>query len=332
MDDAVRGRPRVLLVSTTDAAQTADALRRQLAEVADITAWSDQRETARSTAPGATIAELLAQTRLHDFLVLVLGNGGLAARRAARRATVLFEAGLLIGALGGERSVVVLAPGTRAGSLRLPGDLFDGTFAQAWFAPENLEAGLAAAAGAIKALLAERWAAAAPALLPSTGVAIGYFRNFVKPVCDYLAGDEVAIGDQRFAGKDFDFTFEIVIPATLEDALPDGQQRFWARNASRLTDRSLTLGRRYPFFIRTGPSANPLRVVDYPTPLAASVDAVAMVLRGESQGRDETRSLLGAREIENFAITFAALIAADPAAASHVRLRRFGSDEDLGWD
>jgi hypothetical protein len=324
MSDGAKGRPRVFLVSTTDAAPTVDALRRHLDNAAEITAWQDQPD-----GPGATVADLLRQARLHDFLVLVLGSGDLAARGGARRATVLFEAGLLVGALGGERSLVVLTPGTRAGSLRLPADLFDGSFAHAWFALADLEAGLAAAAGAIETLIAERWAVAPPALLPSTGIAIGYFRNFVKPVCDYLAGDEVAIGEQRFAGRDFDFTFDVIIPATLEDATPAAQQRFWARNASRLTDRSLSLGRRYPFFIRTGPTANPLRVVDYPTPLAASVDAVALVLRGEQRDRDEASSLLGGREIDNFASTFAALIAAEPATAGRVRLQRLASDGDL---
>src|SRR5580658_8127828 len=116
MTDQARGRPRVFLVCTTDAMPTAEALRLHLIEAADVTLWSDQADDAPPRAPGAMMAELLRQARLHDFLVLVLGSGHLVARGRAPREAVPFEAGLLIGALGGERSLVALAPGTAAGS------------------------------------------------------------------------------------------------------------------------------------------------------------------------------------------------------------------------
>lgn len=328
-------RPRVFLVSTTDAGPFVAAMGGRLQEAADVTLWRDLGGEGRGEgprAPGGTLAELLHQARRHDFLVLVLGAGDLVARGGAPRETVLFEAGLLIGALGGDRSLVALAPGAEAGSLRLPADLFDGSFAPPWLALGDGGESLAGPAAAIAERIGQRWAVALPALLPSTGIAIGYFHNFVKPVCDYLAGDEVTIGDAQFAGPDFDFTFDIIIPATLEDATSAGQQRFWARNADRLTDRSLSIGRRYPFFIRTGPTANPLQVMDYPAPLAASVDAVALVLRREGDESEDTRTLLGAREIDNFEITLAALIAADPTIAGHIRMRRLGSDSDVPLD
>jgi hypothetical protein len=335
MTDRTTGRPRVFLACTTDARSIAEALGGRLGEVADVTLWSDPGAEGPGTgprAPGAVMAELLRQARLHDFLVLVLGTGDLVARDGAPGDAVFFEAGLLLGALGGERSLVALAPGADPGTLRLPPDLFDGTFASPWFTLADGGESLAAPGAAMAARIAERWAAAPPALLPSTGIAIGYFRNFVKPVCDYLAGGDVAIGDERFTGPDFHFTFDIIIPATLEDAAPAGQQRFWARNAGRLVARSLSIGRRYPFFIHTGPITNPLRVVDYPTPLAASVDAVALVLRREGGDREELRALLGAREIDNFEATLAAQVEGDRAIAERVRLRRLGSDADLILD
>jgi hypothetical protein len=335
MTDRTPGRPRVFLACTTDARSIAEALGGRLEEVADVTLWSDPGGEGPGTgprAPGAAMTELLRQARLHDFLALVLGTGDLVARGGAPRDTVLFEAGLLVGALGGERSLVTLAPGAGAETLRLPADLFDGSFAPPWIALAGGGDDLAAAAATLRGLIAERWAAAPPALLPSTGIAIGYFRNFVKPVCDYLAGGDVAIGEERFTGPDFHFTFDIIIPATLEDATPAGQQRFWARNAGRLVARSLSIRRRYPFFIHTGPATNPLRVVDYPTPLAASVDAVALVLRREGGDREELRALLGAREIDNFEATLAALVDGDRAIADRIRIRRLASDADLTLD
>jgi hypothetical protein len=327
MTGNAKARPRVLLVCTTETASIAENLRRPLAATAEVKLWVDDAD-GYPQAPGATLSSLLAEARRHDFLILVLGAGDLLARRGARRRSLPFEAGLLIGAVGGERSLLALAPGAR--TPRIPADLFDGVFAPPRFRLREGETDLAAAA--MGAVIAQRWATAPPALLPSTGIAIGYFRNFVKPVCDYLAGGDVTIGADRFTGPGFDFIFDIIIPASLDDATPAGERRFWALNASRLTDRSLDIGRRYPFFIRTGFETNPLRIVDYPAPLSASVDAVTLVLRGEQGDREQARVLLGAREIDNFETTLAALIAGDPPIARHVRTRRLPGDGVLPED
>lgn len=114
-------QPRVFIGSSTEALALADAVRKKLAsKVVEVRVW----KKGIFGASEATIESLEAATRESDFaVILITADDMLKTRRQqtwAPRDNVVFELGLFMGAIGRDRTLMMVESGPK---IRLPPDL-----------------------------------------------------------------------------------------------------------------------------------------------------------------------------------------------------------------
>jgi hypothetical protein len=158
-------------------------------------------------------------------------------------------------------------------------------------------------------------------LLPSTGLAIGYFENFVTPVCRELANSKsVSVAGKKIDLSHGNFDFTIVLPATLSDASIEGAKKFC--RARDVKDFSVKTGvRSFPFFVASMLKEGRLNFYDYPTTLRASHEAVQLALSGPYIGYGKYHSVLDAKEINNFERTLRLLLKRPQAAEFREKIK-----------
>jgi predicted nucleotide-binding protein len=359
-------KPRVFIASTMKAAEDgaiAPAVKRLLGDAVVAEVWNENMiRAAADRAPrtrGEVMANLYKAARYYDFVIVLLGRSSAAETARADglqpvRDNLLFEMGLFMGGLGAKRTLVALEPGLTKAELALPSDLFGDAFGHP---PVELlsdeEAVLRRQVGIIRDAILETDAKTGLSLLPSTGTAIGYFKNFIQPVAEYLLSDEFRIDDQIYHARETGYVFDIVMPASLTGAGFGQRAAFVKRNAAELEERKVAFGsgRPYPFFVRKGSPSGRLHLVDFPTPLAASVEVINLIIDDEMKSLDEIdythgnmkpKQLLEAKELSNFELTLYKLLTqqltkkdAEPASRefpNHVRLRRLNEDLSIKWD
>jgi hypothetical protein len=167
----------------------------------------------------------------------------------------------------------------------------------------------------IVAAIEERSKESTLQLLPSTGLAIGYFNNFVLPVCQELANrDSVEINGTDFDISRDNFDFTIVLPASLSDASIQGAQKFI--KTSQVSGFTLKMpSRPFNFYVDATISGERAVFFDYPTTLGASHEAVKIALAGPFMTAGGGRhKILDAKEISNFERTIRILLSGPNAA------------------
>ncbi len=115
-------RPNVFIGSSTPALPIARALKRGLSEVADVSVWDTAFDAGTWLLGG-----ILDRARVSDFGIFVIrpddtvriGSTGY----STVRDNVLFEAGIFMGALGPQRTILLWPTSQRSQRLRLPTDL-----------------------------------------------------------------------------------------------------------------------------------------------------------------------------------------------------------------
>lgn len=357
------GRPRVFIASTTLAAQEggiAPTLRRLLGDEVQAEVWNENMilpdEKGQPRGRGEVMANLYKAARYYDFVIIVLGRSSGAAQSGGApapqplRDNLLFEMGLFMGALGNRRTLVVLEPGLAESELGLPSDLRGHSFGNPVVELLSVsETALKKQVDDIRDSILKANASAGLSLLPSTGTAIGYFRNFIQPVAEYLLEETFMIDGREYRASDTGYTIDIVMPLTLEGAGFKQRAKFLEINQNVLEERKVTFknGRSYAFSVRRGGDDRRLHLVDFPTPLAASVDVISLVIDDEMKSLvdiDYTQAdmtpaqMLEQKELANFELTLAKLLrlqaetGTTPAGRqfpSRVRLRRQDLSEPL---
>jgi predicted nucleotide-binding protein len=360
-------RPRVFIgcAGRASAIKTANALKSQLGS--DITAnvWNEHMITLDHLDPnlperrGAVMANLYKTARIYDFVLMMLGADDLVVKRyddketpvmGTPRDNVLFELGLFMGALGNRRAIVVLEPGVGLEDLSLPSDLDKHQFNHQIVTLSSDPAEFAEQVAAIAQTIVTACGEAGLSMLPSTGLAIGYFDNFIKPVCRYLRQPQFEVSGQSLRADSTDFVMDIVIPETLAEAGFAARKQFVDTNTFQFDERSVILGRPYSFFVRKEDGSRLLRIADYPTPLSTSAAAISLILGDELKLLESVKflhdsltpaQLLEQREIDNFERTLAILLwreadhGCDEASRTfpeRVRLRRQRLDVPLSWN
>lgn len=114
--------PRIFIGSSKEDEETAKEFSKELGRdhTLDVTLWT----SSRAFSIGRTIIENLENQISSDFALFVLGENDRIEMRGRKRAVprdnVIFELGMFMGALGRERTFVVLPPGTKP---KLPSDI-----------------------------------------------------------------------------------------------------------------------------------------------------------------------------------------------------------------
>ena len=267
----------------------------------------------------------------YDFAVLVLSDDDVTISRkhtqVSPRDNVVLELGLFMGALGRRRTFVVIAQ-TDDGPPKIPSDLLGNT---AVYLPKNAhknldQKGLAQQLEQLVSTIATRSNESTLQLLPSTGLAIGYFENFVAPVCQQLVDSKtVTIEGVHVDIKSGNFQFTVVLPASLTDASIEGAKKYYKKNQFQQFTLQ-TSGRSFPFYVESKVQKGCVLFYDYPTTLRASQEAVQIALAGPYLGREEYHSLLDLKEINNFERTLRILLEKPSAAGFRANVKIIRTD------
>lgn len=265
--------------------------------MAEITIWKELFE------PGENyLASLLATNFKFDFAILVMTpDDDLKTRDKnvkAARDNVIFEMGLCLGRLGARRSYIVLEQ-----SVNLPSDLAGIHLLKFKENKEEpLASSLAPVCEKLTSIISRQYQEPELGLLPSTGLAIGYFRNFLEKVFIALSSDvkTVNINGKRWKNQGNNFHITIIIPESLAYVDPKYLQL-------RLADNHLkelpikTKSRSYPLYIKADVAVDDqLLLFDLPTTLFASMEAIDKVIPDNFTGAAELKDFLQIKELRNF--------------------------------
>jgi hypothetical protein len=303
-------KPSIFLGSSSESKPTAEVIRNELSPYFEVDLWSDGIFDLGET----TLDELIKFVQCYDFAILVLAEDDVTLSRedlqSAPRDNVIFELGLFMGALGRRRTFPVIRP-VQTGSLKLPSDLLGNT--QIYLAKDLPDvpspSDIAPAIKKLVTVISERSKESTLQLLPSTGLAIGYFNNFVLPVCQQLASQShVTVGGEEIDISQDNFDFTIVLPKTLSDASIYGAKKFVKVKNAEQFQLSVS-SRPYNFYVNAVLECGRVVFYDYPTTLGASHEAVQIALAGPFLAAGQKRQvILDGKEIANFVRTLEILL------------------------
>ena len=306
----------VFIGSSAEASSIAHAIKKELAPDLETIVWNeDIFELGEDT-----LTSLLKFVSVFDFAIFVMSDDDLIQsrgwlRKAAPRDNVVFELGLFMGAMGKRRSFPLIAP-PKKGCLKTPSDLLGNTEIRlgADFRSKPIEEAIKKPCARLRETILARAKEAYLQLLPSTGLAVGYFKNFLIPACNALAyAPSIEVNGATIDISNDNFDFNIILPDSLSVASPEGATKYFKANS--LISVSLpTSGRPYPLHVDATVSAGRLQIFDYPTTLGASHEAIKVALASTFLGYSAHHQILDNKEIENFRRTIEILLK-DPGAA-----------------
>jgi len=308
-------KPSIFIGSSSEALKLAQAIKQVLASDFQVEIWNEHLFELGED----TLSNLLRFVQCYDFAVLVVTGDDFSKVRGhhskSPRDNVVFELGLFMGALGRRRAFPIIAP-SKTRSVQLPSDLLGNTavFLPRGFSQRFRIAALRLALQPLAETLMARSLESNLQQLPSTALAIGYFKNFILPVCRELAHRKtVQVGGRRIDLAQGNFEFRIVLPQSLSDASVEGAQKF-CKTQGVSEFRLKTGARNFPFYVSSLVGTGCLEFYDYPTTLHASHECVRLALAGPYLGYGKHHAILDQREIHNFERTLAILLS-EPAAS-----------------
>lgn len=322
----ITNKPMVFIGSSGEAKDIAHAIKKELELDLEAIVWDeDIFELGEDT-----LTSLLKFVSVFDFAILVMSDDDLVRSRgwlkkAAPRDNVVFELGLFMGAMGKRRSFPVVAP-PKKGRLKTPSDLLGNTEIRlsAGFRTKSIEEAVKDPCTRLRETIISRSKEAYLQLLPSTGLAVGYFKNFLIPACNALASAaSLEVNGSPVDISNDNFDFNIILPDSLSVASPEGATKYFKSNS--LVSVSLpTSGRPYPLHVDAAVSGGRLQIFDYPTTLGASHEAIKIALASTFLGYSEHYQILDNKEIENFRRTIEILLKEPGAAgfADNIRIQR----------
>ena len=275
---------------------------------------------------------ILTAPHFFDYSILILGPDDLVTSRGKRmkapRDNLIFELGFFLGSQGRKRAfAIVLQTPRKAGErkqpiVKIPSDLAGEQFIPVVLTGRNLatNASLADAVSRICQALESHRNLSYITPLPSTVLAVTYYKNFLHPMCEtLLRSDKVVTGTGKMLhpGKD-GFTVTVAIPKTLEKASRSGQQQYKQKNGLEIFTLD-TETRPFPFFISLKKGKDGLQFFDVPTTLRGCSEAVRLLLPNPGAvGKSREQVIVEKREVENFAETLQHIIETD-ADGQHMK-------------
>lgn len=260
---------------------------------------------------------LMKEANLFDFGLLVFTKDDYTKSRLqafdSPRDNVIFEYGLFLGRLGRDNAFVI-----KDEDVKLPSDLLGITLAtfkckrkrSVFVRKGSLELdkqSLLDNLMKLKRQMDEKLHLGVLGMLPSTVLAIGYFNNFVKPICEFLSsGNPLTIKSEIYN----QFTFKIILPKDLDADIKRRANAFYKQKNFELVDIP-TASRPYPLFVAVDTSVNKLILSDMPTTLSGIDKAIEMYLQVGHIGKSNEQQLLEERELRNFGTVLEQLVKAD---------------------
>jgi len=304
-------KPTVFVGSSTEGLAVCRALEVLLSADAQVDVWKSADLFKLNS---SALDSLRRAIDLYDFAIFVLTRDDFTVSRwrrsGAPRDNVIFELGLFFGRLGPRRAIVVAEQNKR---LKIPSDFagvdvarFDKAIDKT---PDAMEKALTPASERIRNAIAKNQGSSELGFVPSTGLAVGYFMNFIRPVCEALLRDEKAeVGGKTREMKPDTFKLVVLLP---DDFGPAFQENIAQIRAARGLEQISVKGRArdFPFFVNAGElSSRVLELFDIPTALSACWKAIQLYLAKEIVGQHPDERLLRQRALSNFRRTIENLL------------------------
>lgn len=163
-------------------------------------------------------------------------------------------------------------------------------------------------------------------LLPSTALAIGYYYNFIRKVCEELHNTSKIVTGENKEVSLKDFIFKVIIPENLDDNGVDAFRSMYNKknDLKTATTGAIVSKRGFPFVFRVEPPDQDetqhiaIELSDVPTTLNTILESLKLFLPKEQVGHFEELEYLEKRELANFCKVLRYLISKNTATKNHV--------------
>lgn len=313
-------KPRIFIGSSSEGLEVAKEVKAFFENDYEAYLWTDDIFKFNEN----FLETLMKEANLFDFGLLVFTKDDYTKSRLqgfdSPRDNVIFEYGLFLGRLGKNNAFII-----KDEDVKLPSDLFG--ISHVTFKCKKVKGAFNKKSSLIlnktsllqnlvklKKQMDEKLHLGALGMLPSTVLAIGYFNNFIKPICEFLSsGTPLKINGVNYT----QFIFRIILPKNLDADIKRRASTFYKQKNFELIDIPTT-GRPYPLFVAVDTSNNKLVLSDMPTTLSGIDKAIEMYLRIGHIGKSNEQQLLEDRELRNFGTVLEHLVNADAFCRSFV--------------
>lgn len=267
---------------------------------------------------------LLKEANLFDYGILIFTKDDFTKSRDnyfdSPRDNVVFEFGLFLGRLGRDNAFIL-----QEENVKLPSDLFGITHAtfkykkpRVFCSQKNVtidEKTLKESLSKMKRQIDEKCHLGVLGMLPSTVLAIGYFENFLKPVCEALSTNNGILEKYNCSS----YSFKIILPKDLDSDIKKKANLFYKEKkfAPIAID---SFSRSYPLYVAIDKTANEAILSDMPTTLNGLDKAIELYLRKGHIGKSNEQKLLEERELRNFEKVLRSLISEDANCRQYVNV------------
>jgi hypothetical protein len=329
----MRIKPSIFIGSSSEFTYIANELKALLEATLNVsvTVWDDPLGVFRL---GRNITEsILTAPHFFDYSMLILGPDDTVTSRGSKakapRDNVIFELGFFLGSQGRTRAFAVVLEragqvGKKSSRIKIPSDLAGEQFLKVALSGRGKPSkpDIRKVVSRIGQSLENQKNLSYITPLPSTVLAVTYYRNFLHPMCDKLSQSRSVItgsGKKMALGKE-GFNVTVAIPRTLDKASRSGQQEYKEMNTLDIFTVE-TETRPFPFFVALKKKSRMIEFVDVPTTLRGCSEAIRLLMPvSGATGKTAEQELVEQREVENFAETLQHIIDTDPDG-QHLRKR-----------
>lgn len=313
-------KPRIFIGSSKEGLIVAERIKQFFSSDYDCYLWNDNIFKHNQ----GILDTLLKSASLFDFGLMVFTTDDLSEVRGKLELTprdnILFEYGLFLGRVGIERAYMICEK-----SVKIPSDMNginlaffeakkDKTKDGETIPTNSLEKELTI----LKDNMDEKLRLGYLGLLPSSTIAISYYENFVKLVCESLCSQNgISIGDKTYKSC----KLRIVIPSNLDGDIKSRSMVYFAK--THTTTDIPTKHRPYPMYVAISEGddgSETLNVADMPTVLNGLDKAIDIYFRRGYIGKTTEQQLTEERELQNFVNVLKFLISQDHFAKSVVEI------------
>lgn len=306
-------KSRVFIGSSKESKENANKIKQYLEPDFECVVWTEFFSLNRNT-----YDELFRKSIAFDFAIFIGGKDDLVTRqddgtqKVSARDNVYLEFGLYAGILTPSRSFFLFDRDCEVAS-----DLHGITIEL--YSDKNE---LKECCEKIRGQMREEEKLNRIQLRPSTGLAIGYFENFLKPVSHALLMlDKLKVDNKVFQVKQWEKILEVKIPKNVEQDWLSFAQRFYIENDVR--EISLNGGcreMRVKLDGDTFSNEKKIRLLDVPQTVRAAFRALKLINGKDHTGFEEILTLAKKKEVDNFVKTLDNLIRTDACAEKYVRI------------
>ena len=220
------------------------------------------------------------------------------------RDNVIFEYGMFLGTLGHKRTLII-----KDSDVELPTDLLGYHLPR--FKESFDDSDWDTLLTEVKDYLRKEIKKSQIQILPSTALAIGYFKSFLGKVSKFIAESDLGDILNKNSVTHGKTKLRIVIPNTLSDNVGYKAKLYYQKN-NFIPDEIGDPTR--PFPIQFFKDTDELVIVDMPTTLNAIRPAVNMLVLDSGIGENNKKNRIERRELENFKRTLEYLVSQDDYA------------------